>query len=63
MVDDLTLLSLPFFFLIFSAVELGFGLLLLTLQLLMTRSLDLSLGNTSDLKTENTTEPFFSIKG
>lgn len=39
--DNLNFLSLTFFFLIFSAVEFGVGLILLLLQHLLTRSLNL----------------------
>ncbi len=39
--DNLNLLSLTFFFLIFSAIEFGVGLILLLLQHLLTRSLSL----------------------
>ena len=41
MYDNLNLLSLTFFFLIFSAIEFGVGLVLLLLQHLLTRSLSL----------------------
>ena len=44
--DNLSLLSLTFFFLIFSAVEFGVGLVIMLLQHLITRSLNLdSTGN------------------
>lgn len=39
--DNLNLLSLTFFFLIFSAVEFGVGLVLMLLQHLLTRTLNL----------------------
>lgn len=39
--DNLNILSLTFFFLIFSAIELGIGLVLLLLQHLLTRTLNL----------------------
>jgi hypothetical protein len=40
--DNLNLLALTFFFLVFSAIELGIGLILLLLQNLITRSISLS---------------------
>lgn len=42
--DNLNLLSLTFFFLIFSAVEFGIGLVLLLIQHLLTRTLNLDAG-------------------
>jgi len=39
--DNLNILSLTFFFLIFSAVEFGVGLVLMLIQNLLTRSLNL----------------------
>jgi len=39
--DNLNLLSLTFFFLVFSAVEFGVGLVLLLVQHLLTRTLNL----------------------
>jgi len=39
--DNLNVLSLTFFFLIFSAIEFGIGLVLLLLQHLLTRTLNL----------------------
>jgi len=39
--DNLNILSLTFFFLIFSAVEFGVGLVLMLIQHLLTRSLNL----------------------
>lgn len=60
--DDLTLMALPFFFLIFSAVELGFGLLLLTLQLQITRSLDVNSGATNHYFENSLHEPFHVFK-
>ena len=39
--DNLNILSLTFFFLIFSAVEFGVGLVLMLVQHLLTRSLNL----------------------
>jgi len=40
--DNLNLISLTFFFLIFSAVEFGIGLVLLLLQHILTRTLNLN---------------------
>lgn len=39
--DNLNVLSLTFFFLVFSAIELGLGLILLLLQNIITRSTNL----------------------
>lgn len=39
--DNLNFLSLTFFFLIFSAVEFGVGLVIMLMQHLLTRSIDL----------------------
>ena len=51
--DNLNLLSLTFFFLIFSAVEFGVGLILLLLQHLLTRSLNLYEGDKNVFKFSN----------
>ena len=48
--DCLNLLSLTFFFLIFSAVEFSIGLVLLLLQHLMTRTLSLDVNGRSTFK-------------
>jgi hypothetical protein len=40
--DNLNILSLTFFFLVFSAIELGVGLVLLLLQNIITRSIHLN---------------------
>nr|APW82397.1 Nad4L [Urostyla grandis] len=61
-VDDLTLLALPFFFLIFSAIELGLGLLLLTLQLQITRSLNPNLNRLPQASINDRVEPFYRFK-
>lgn len=60
--DDSSLAALPFFFLVFSAVELGFGLILLTLQLQLTRSLNMSLNTPTQISREAQNEPFFNAK-
>ena len=51
--DNLNFLSLTFFFLIFSAVEFGVGLILLLLQHLLTRSLNLYDSETNIFKFMN----------
>ena len=51
--DNLNFLSLTFFFLIFSAVEFGVGLILLLLQHLLTRSLNLYDNETNIFKFMN----------
>lgn len=48
--DNLNLLSLTFFFLIFSAVEFGVGLVLLLIQHLLTRTLNLDARGNQALK-------------
>jgi NADH:ubiquinone oxidoreductase subunit K len=48
--DSLNLLSLTFFFLIFSAVEFSVGLVLLLLQHLMLRTLNLDVGGNNSFK-------------
>ena len=40
--DNLNILSLTFFFLVFSAIEFGIGLILLLFQNIVTRSINLS---------------------
>lgn len=52
--DNLNILSLTFFFLVFSAIELGLGLILLLFQNLINRSINLNDYDTNFLK--------FSIK-
>lgn len=48
--DNLNLLSLTFFFLIFSAVEFGVGLVIMLLQHLLTRTINLNVGGNSSSK-------------
>ena len=48
--DNLNFLSLTFFFLVLSAIEFGIGLILILLQNLFLRSLDLSNNNKNWLK-------------
>lgn len=48
--DNLNLLSLTFFFLIFSAVEFGIGLVLILLQHILTRTLSLYTSDTNLFK-------------
>lgn len=48
--DDLNVLSLSFFFLIFSAVEFGVGLVIMLLQHLLTRTLNLDAGGSDTAK-------------
>ena len=48
--DNLNLLSLTFFFLIFSAVEFGVGLVLMLLQHLITRTLNLDASGNQSAK-------------
>ena len=53
--DNLNVLSLTFFFLIFSAVEFGVGLIVLLLQHILTRTLNLDDRDTNVFKFNNTT--------
>ena len=56
--DNLSLLSLTFFFLIFSAVEFGVGLVLMLIQHLLTRTLNLDAnGNTPFKFSNNSSRP------
>ena len=48
--DNMNFLSLTFFFLVLSAVEFGVGLILMLLQNILMRSLNLSDNNTSWMK-------------
>jgi len=48
--DNVNLLSLTFFFLILSAVEFGIGLVLILLQSILSRSINLGGGNTNAYK-------------
>jgi hypothetical protein len=51
--DNLNLLSLTFFFLVFSAIEFGIGLVLLLFQNIITRSINLNDYDTNFLKFSN----------
>jgi len=51
--DNLNLLSLTFFFLIFSAIEFGVGLVLLLLQHILSRTLNLNDSDTNIFKFVN----------
>lgn len=51
--DNLNVLSLSFFVLIFSAVEFGVGLILLVMQHLLTRTLNLNENDANFLKFTN----------
>jgi len=51
--DNLNILSLTFFFLIFSAIEFGIGLVLLLLQHILTRTLNLNDSETNVFKFVN----------
>ena len=51
--DNLNILSLTFFFLIFSAVEFGIGLVLLLLQHILSRTLNLNDSDTNVFKFVN----------
>lgn len=51
--DNLNILSLTFFFLIFSALELGVGLILLLLQHILLRTLNLNDSDTNIFKFVN----------
>jgi NADH:ubiquinone oxidoreductase subunit K len=48
--DNLNLLSLTFFFLIFSAIELGVGLAILLVQHILTRTVSLAVGDINIFK-------------
>ncbi len=48
--DNLNILSLTFFFLIFSAIEFGIGLVLLLLQHILSRTLNLNDSDTNVFK-------------
>jgi NADH:ubiquinone oxidoreductase subunit K len=50
LLDNVNLLSLTFFFLILSAVEFGVGLIIILMQNLYNRSINLSDGCTNSLK-------------
>ena len=51
--DNLNILSLTFFFLVFSAIEFGIGLVLLLLQNIITRSINLNDYDSNFLKFSN----------
>lgn len=51
--DNLNILSLTFFFLIFSAIELGIGLILLLIQNVISRSINLNDNDSNFLKFAN----------
>lgn len=51
--DNLNILSLSFFMLVFSAVEFGIGLVIMLLQFLFTRTLNLNENETNLLKFTN----------
>lgn len=51
--DNLNLLSLTFFFLVFSAIEFGLGLILLLFQNIINRSINLNEHDTNFLKFVN----------
>jgi len=51
--DNLNILSLTFFFLVFSAIEFGIGLVLLLFQNIITRSINLNDYDTNFLKFSN----------
>ena len=51
--DNLNILSLTFFFLVFSAIEFGLGLVLLLFQNIITRSTNLNDYDTNFLKFSN----------
>lgn len=48
--DNLNILSLTFFFLILSAVEFGLGLIIMLVQHIIFRSINLNDGNTNSIK-------------
>jgi hypothetical protein len=48
--DNISILSLTFFFLVLSAVEFGLGLILILMQSILTRSTTLNNNNTNALK-------------
>lgn len=51
--DNINVLSLTFFFLVFSAIEFGIGLILLLFQNIITRSINLNDYDTNFLKFSN----------
>lgn len=51
--DNLNILSLTFFFLVFSAIEFGIGLILLLFQNIITRSINLNDADLNFLKFSN----------
>lgn len=51
--DNINVLSLTFFFLVFSAIEFGIGLVLLLFQNIITRSINLNDYDTNFLKFSN----------
>lgn len=51
--DNLNILSLTFFFLVFSAIEFGIGLILLLFQNIITRSINLNDSDLNFLKLAN----------
>lgn len=51
--DNLNVLSLTFFFLVFSAIEFGIGLILLLFQNIITRSINLNDQDSNFLKFSN----------
>ncbi len=51
--DNLNILSLTFFFLVFSAIEFGIGLVLLLIQNIITRSINLNDYDSNFLKFSN----------
>lgn len=51
--DNLNILSLTFFFLVFSAIEFGVGLVLLLFQNILTRSINLNDNDSNFLKYAN----------
>lgn len=51
--DNLNILSLTFFFLVFSAIEFGIGLILLLFQNIITRSTNLNENDTNSIKFAN----------
>ena len=59
--DNLSILSLSFFFLIFSAVEFGVGLVIMLIQHLLTRTLGLDAGGADVTKySTNTPNPLMT---
>lgn len=51
--DNINILSLTFFFLVFSAIEFGLGLILLLFQNLLTRTININQNDTNFLKFVN----------